>query len=400
MITQFSFKNFKSYRDETIIDFKAVAGSGFKESLLFDGNKEYYLPVSVIYGPNGGGKSNALEALSCLINLITYPLLLMKGMVQKASIAVSTFKFNDFSRTEPIVFEVFFQPNNGYEYNYLLSLQKGHIVKEHLYRRKLVNNGRISKLFDRDDNGITLGAGIRNRRINTDIKEHMPFLSFLAGTYNIESVNDAASWFENVIIIDYSQPIYEAQTIWFKDEKYKQNVISFRNDTGLNITDIIFNDDNPDTVSILFEHTVDNVKYLLPINQESNGTQKLFSILPYVMNTLFGGMLLIIDELDAKLHPQLLKYIIMLFKDPEINKKKAQLFFTSHDVSTMKSSVFRTDEIWFAYKKEDESSDLYSLYELRDESGNHIGTHTAFDKQYLEGRYGADPYLRHMTDWS
>ena len=90
----------------------------------------------------------------------------------------------------------------------------------------------------------------------------------------------------------------------------------------------------------------------------------------------------------------------MLFKNPEINRKKAQLVFTSHDVSTMKSSVFRTDEIWFAYKKDDESSDLYSLYELRDENGNHIGTHTAFDKQYLEGRYGADPYLKNMMDWS
>lgn len=77
----------------------------------------------------------------------------------------------------------------------------------------------------------------------------------------------------------------------------------------------------------------------------------------------------------------------------------AQLIFTSHDISTMKSSVFRTDEIWFACKRKDESSDLYSLYEIKDENGNHIQPSASFDKQYLEGRYGADPYFRNMMDW-
>ena len=156
-------------------------------------------------------------------------------------------------------------------------------------------------------------------------------------------------------------------------------------------------DDN--SVDIFFEHTVNGQKYKLNIMQESNGTQKLFNVLPLVIIALSEGRLLVFDELDAKLHPKLLKFIIMLFKNPEINTQNAQLLFTSHDISTMKSSVFRTDEIWFACKPDDESSDLYSLYEMRDESGNHIQPSAAFDKQYLEGKYGADPYLRRIIDW-
>lgn len=104
-------------------------------------------------------------------------------------------------------------------------------------------------------------------------------------------------------------------------------------------------------------------------------------------------------SLDAKLHPKLLRYIISLFTNREINKKGAQLVFTSHDMSTMKNDVFRRDEIWFAALDDNHSSELYSLYEIRKEDGKRINHTAAYDKQYLEGRYGADPYLRTMLDW-
>jgi AAA15 family ATPase/GTPase len=173
------------------------------------------------------------------------------------------------------------------------------------------------------------------------------------------------------------------------------------NEVGINISNFNFvkKADDDTSYDLIFEHTVNGKTYPLNINQESDGTQKLFNVLPLVIIALAEGRLLVIDELDAKLHPKLLKFIIMLFKNPEINIRNAQLIFTSHDVSIMKSSVFRTDEIWFACKLDDESSDLYSLYELRDENENHIQPSAAYDKQYLEGRYGADPYFRNMMDW-
>ena len=112
--------------------------------------------------------------------------------------------------------------------------------------------------------------------------------------------------------------------------------------------------------------------------------------------------MVIIDELDAKLHPKLLRYVISLFKNPKVNENGAQLLFTSHDMSTMKNTVFRRDEIWFAALNEMRSSEIYSLYEIRHEDNERVKSTAAFDKQYLEGRYGADPYLQNMLsggDW-
>ena len=121
---------------------------------------------------------------------------------------------------------------------------------------------------------------------------------------------------------------------------------------------------------------------------------------PYILNEYklddICDVLLIMDELDAKLHPKLLRYVISMFKNKKINKHGAQLLFTSHDIATMKNTVFRRDEIWFAALNEKHSSEIYSLYEIRREDNERVNSTAAFDKQYLEGRYGADPYLQNM----
>ena len=107
----------------------------------------------------------------------------------------------------------------------------------------------------------------------------------------------------------------------------------------------------------------------------------------------------VIDELDAKIHPVLLKYVIMLFNNMEINRKGAQLIFTSHDLSTMSNEVFRRDEIWFVAKGNNQNSKLYSLVEFKTGNGEVVRKDAKYDKQYLEGKYGADPYLRRIIDW-
>ena len=398
MLCQFIFKNYKSYRDETILDMQAVSSQGFEHSLLPDGNKQEMLPVAAIYGPNAGGKSNVLDALKCLHSLVVFPILLFRGQVTEQPVNCVPFLFDEKTPNEPTDFEIFFIPNAEFEYRYQISVQKGKIVEENLYRRKLAPNSRISTLFERRNGEIKLGASIRKQSINTDVNELMPYLSFLAINFKIEPINIAAKWFEMCIIKNYANPFEELRIVMRADEESKKKLVELLIDVGITISGIQY-DDNDDSVDILFDHTVNNHTYQLHLSDESDGTQKLFNVLPLVIIALTEGRLLVLDELDAKLHPKLLRFLIMLFKNPEINQHKAQLIFTSHDISTMKSSVFRTDEIWFAYKKDDESSDLYSLYELRDENGNRIGPNTAYDKQYLEGRYGADPYFRNMMEW-
>ena len=107
-----------------------------------------------------------------------------------------------------------------------------------------------------------------------------------------------------------------------------------------------------------------------------------------------------IDELDAKIHPVLLRYVIMLFNNMEINKNGAQLIFTSHDLSTMNNDIFRRDEIWFVAKGKEQNSKLYSLVEFKTTKGESVRMDAKYDKQYLEGKYGADPYLKKIIDWS
>ena len=137
----------------------------------------------------------------------------------------------------------------------------------------------------------------------------------------------------------------------------------------------------------------------LNLSEESSGTKKLFGLMPFIADSLLKGTTLVIDELDAKIHPVLLRHIIMMFNDIDINKKKSQLIFTSHDLSTMNSEVFRRDEIWFAAKGNAQNSKLYSLVEFKNEKGESVRKDAKFDKQYLEGKYGADPYLRRIIDW-
>lgn len=256
-------------------------------------------------------------------------------------------------------------------------------------------------LFERDNNTITLGASINKASINVDINSKMPYISFLAVNYDIQSTNLAVRWFQNCIIKNYGNPMAELQLIMVENVDFKQKLIQLINDVGINISDYQFIETSLDKKSydIIFNHEVNGKMYPLNIRQESDGTQKLFNILPLVIIALTEGRLLIFDELDARLHPKLLKFIVMLFKNPKINTANAQLIFTSHDVSTMKSSVYRTDEIWFACKNDEEASDLYSMNEIRDTNNAHIKPTSAYDKQYLEGRYGADPYLKNMLEW-
>ena len=137
----------------------------------------------------------------------------------------------------------------------------------------------------------------------------------------------------------------------------------------------------------------------IPFEEESSGTRKLFSCMARILDCLRDGTLLIADELDAKLHPKLLQYIIELFTDPKSNRKGAQLLFTSHDITTMTPEIFRRDEIWFCALDPQNASRLYSLISFKKENGKTPRNDESYSKQYLEGRYGADPYIRKILDW-
>lgn len=398
MLCQFSFKNFKSYKNETVFDFQAAALPEHMNSLIIQEKASELLPVSVIYGPNGGGKTNLIRALTCLITLVVSPIHELgknrNKMIFQQKVPCEPFSFDKTSLNEPTEFNIFFR-TNGSEYRYYIALTKDEITSESLYR-KTIGGKKTATIFEREGLEIELGASLSKGSVNTEVNPKMPYLSFLAINYNFPKIAEVQKWFEACIIRNYANPQVEMSMLISEDQMFKRNFLSAMNDMGIDISDYYLDKENND---MLLVRNINKENYPISFSSESDGTKKLFASLPILMIAIAEGRLVIIDELDAKLHPKLLRYIISLFTNKDINKNGAQLIFTSHDMSTMKNDVFRRDEIWFAALDNDHSSELYSLYEIRKEDGNRINNTAAYDKQYLEGRYGADPYLRTMLDW-
>ena len=317
MLCQFSFQNFKSYKDETTFDFRAMAIPEFQDALIRQEKAEDLLPVSAVYGPNGGGKTNLLQAFFCLINLVVKPIHALE------------------KNRQPMIFQ----------------------------------------------------QGISKASINLDVNPKMPYLSFLAINYNIPVIAEVQNWFESCITQSYANPRAENIVLVSKSETTKESLIHALNDVGIDLSGYRYDEDSK---HLFTQRTINGKVYELPFEAESDGTKKMIAALPVLMVALQEGRTVVVDELDAKLHPKLLRYVIQMFKNPELNKKGAQLLFSSHDLTTMKNTVFRRDEIWFAAMNDNHESEIYSLYEFRQEDNTRVKSTAAFDKQYLEGRYGAD----------
>lgn len=403
MLCQFTVKNFQCLKDETTFDFQATSISEHEESLITDVDGEKFLPLGVIYGPNGSGKSTVLQAIYTLAAKIMRPICAVgcenKECLKKNGNAhIKPFRFDKDTTNLPTEFEIFFRTEKN-EYQYVISFLKDKIVNEELYKR-LIAGSRYSTLFKRKNGGkIELKGSFRTYNCD-NISDNLPLLSFLGITHRRNAtVKDIVDWFENKIdFINYSNPRQEAKIPVVRSENLKSLVLKMMMEMDLGISNYRV-EESEENLKVYTEHTVGNKTYELELVEESNGTIKIFGILPYLADALLNGSTLIVDELDAKLHPLLLKYIIGLFNDSKVNKNGAQLIFTSHDLSTMNVENFRRDEIWFVAKGENNASKLYSLIEFKCENGKTERKDARYDKRYLEGRYGADPYLRKIIDW-
>lgn len=402
MLCQFTVKNYKSIRDEVTLDMQAAAISEHEDKVIVDKDGEQFLPVSAIYGPNGGGKSNVLEALHTLAAKVLRPLYATgdnedRIFLQKKLI-IEPFAFSEETKNKPTEFEIFFRTEMA-EYRYILHVKKDIVVYESLDRVKL-DTGRRSALFERDEE-IVLKGVFAKLKISDELSATLPLLSYLGITYKKnEVVKDVMEWFEyGIDFLNYGNPIEELRMAVSNSDDVKQLMLDMIQEMDLDIVDFRVVEDENDRIDVYTKHLVEGYEAELDLLEESSGTKKLFGLMPFIAASLLTGTVLVIDELDAKIHPVLLRHIIMMFNDMNINKKKAQLIFTSHDLSTMNSEVFRRDEIWFVAKGNAQNSKLYSLVEFKNEKGESVRKDAKFDKQYLEGKYGADPYLRRIIDW-
>lgn len=403
MLCQFTVRNFKSIRDAVTFDMQATAISEHEDRIIKDKDEELYLPVSAVYGPNGGGKSNVLEALHSLVTKVLRPLYATSNneeiAIKMKKLVIEPFAFDEETRNKPTEFELFFRTEMA-EYRYELTVKREIIEYERLDRIKL-ETGRKSALFERDEDEITLKGAFARLKTSDELSDTLPLLSYLGITYRKnEVVQDVLDWFdEEINFLNYGNPMQELRMAVSKSEDVKKLMLQMIQEMDLDIVDFRVEEKENDRIEVFTKHIIDEYEAELNLFDESSGTKKLFGLLPFIAKSLLKGTTLVIDELDAKIHPVLLKYLIMTFSDMEKNKKGAQLIFTSHDLSTMNSEVFRRDEVWFVAKGNRQNSKLYSLVEFKNKKGESVRKDAKFDKQYLEGKYGADPYLRKIIDW-
>ena len=396
MLCQFRFQNFSSYRDETVFDMQAAGIGELRDSLIPppEGRFSPLLPVSAIFGPNGGGKSNALNALACLISLV----LGRAGGEDPFRISqhkCSPFRLDERSKSAPTEFELFFRTNAA-QYQYQLSLLAGQVAGESLSCiRTPCRLRRPTFLFARNGGQIELGSALR-RTAPLSPDPDVPLLSLLASERGLSAVRDAMSWFERCRGIDIGASDRNRQlTQTLGDPEAKARLLALLAEMEIPISDCSLRAEDG---GIVTTHTVNGRSYQLDVEDESEGTAKLLGLLPCVLSSLDRGGPLLADELDAKLHPQLLRRVIQLYTDPKRNPRGAQLIFTCHDVSIMKSDLLRRDEIWFAAQNSENASELWSLYDIQDKSGKRIKSAASYDRQYLAGRFGADPYFNRILE--
>ena len=278
-------------------------------------------------------------------------------------------------------------------------MHSNEIVSEGLWRRKL-GASRTAMLFEREGTDVELGPSLRKLATAATFNPYLPYLSFLCINFDTPVIREAASWFLNGVFLNYNSSYLERALEQMLDEDDSPEVTRFLRAVDVRIDGFrVEKAAEEHRQRVFVKHAVGGKDYELRLSEESAGTQKLMGLASFLLAALERGGTVVVDELDAKLHPKLLRYVILLFKDPEINKSGAQLIFSSQDVSAMRNDVFRRDEIWFAARNEDAASQLWSLADIREANGNLVSKNAAFDKQYLSGRYGADPYLARIEEW-
>lgn len=390
MLIKFNFKNFKSFKEENQLDMEASAIKEHTYNITTKNNINI-LKVAAIYGANASGKTNVLQAFDYMKQRILVSDDSKKFNTQES---IYTFMINN----EPMCFEVEILCKNDKIYKYGFEMKKDKIISEWLYEKRI---NKFYTIFERNNNNVT----INKKNIYNNIDEKTLFLNIYSKIdKENECINNVYDWFINANYLELENPKFEnilntrISLKILNDEKYKKELLKFIqsfDNTIEGIKTVPYKIENlEEVVKIeLIHKTKDNVLASLPLELESNGTRKMFHLFDFFMEALKNGMILFVDELDAKLHPLLTKYIINLFHNKETNKGNGQLIYSTHDTINLNKEIFRRDEIWFTEKNTYGESELYTLSDYTLDNETKVRNDATYNKDYLTGRYGAIPIL-------
>jgi len=421
MLLNFAFQNFRSFKDEVMLSMEAAPIKELHSS-VFQEYKYNLLPAAVVYGPNSSGKSNLIESLAQMRGIVL-------GSVRlnpTDKLPYDPFALDLESAGKPSSFEVQFLWD-GARYTYGVKYNSERILEECLYEQKYRERDYPLFLRSMDDISVSSSRFAEGIGKESSTPANRLFLSLVA-QLNGEKSKRIIEWFNRFNVLNgLSSEDYEGFSLrMFKDNLAgRHEALEFFDHLQLGFEDILVTEidfasalqrsgmpeelqkiylkGNQDekilqmsTKHKIFDkegHVID-YKFFDKNKMESAGTKKMIELSGPVFDTLAKGQVLVIDELDAKLHPMLTQSIVKLFMDPEVNTKHAQLIFNTHDVTLLNLDFIRRDQIWFTQKDKKDSTELYSLVEFRDDKGVKVRKDRSIAKDYMNGRYGAIPNLK------
>jgi AAA15 family ATPase/GTPase len=418
MLVEFRAKNFRSLRDEQVLSLVAST-----DKTLLDTHAQatgltaapHVLKCAVVYGANASGKSNLIKALQYMRGVVVESAAFQPGQTFDR---LQPFKLDACSGTQPTAFEVtFILAGVRYQYGFAMNAQR--IVSEQLLVYKAFKPQRwFARHFDAQSGRdvYEFGPSLKGAKNLWEgaTRPNALFLS-VAVQLNSEALRPVFDWFANRLVIFNEQsplsPHFSMQML--KHEARRKAICEFLRAADISIADIevatkqamvhtiqfdratgkreeAISEQAVDEVK--FHHITENGKSVFDLKDESSGTQQLLFLTGPILDILNKGLTLVVDELDTSLHTLLVQALVRLFHRPEVNTGGAQLIFTTHDTSLLDAyGLFRRDQIWFVEKHLDQSSSLYPLLDFSPRKNE------ALERGYLQGRYGALPFLRNQA---
>ncbi len=415
MLIQFRFKNYKSFKDDTILDLSATKITEHADRVVQIGN-EKILPAAAIFGANASGKSNVLQAFRFMSTYVIESFAFGGEGDDKKSkskkLKQTPFLFDKDSRDAESSFEVYFISSEDAgckSYNYGFTLDQTGIVEEWLnVKSKTARSYKAVFYRNRDELDLS-GLPAKSQEIVKMTLEPETLIVSLGAKLKISKLKCIRDWFYDTNFTNFGNPIenvFLSSLIpdGFADDKdVQKKVVDYfatfdSSIVGFNVEVIKSDDEDSRHVKIDALHKIIGTDDLasIPLEEESDGTLKMFALYPALQDTLESGGVLFVDELNARLHPLLVRGFLITFLNPETNPKHAQLVFTTHDSWQLSNNLLRRDEIWFTEKEQSGVSTLYSLADFVDEDGIKIRKDESYEKNYLLGKYGAIPTLKYF----
>jgi uncharacterized protein len=424
MLIEFSVGNYRSFKEK--VTFSMVAANLVSQDKNLDINNVFaidkelsLIKSAAIYGANASGKSNLAKALQFMKWFMVNS---SKETQSTEAIGVEKFRLSTETDDQPSFFEIVFLLD-GQQHRYGFTADREKVRSEWLY---YVPKTRETKLFDRQEDKFDIAKVLKADGIASKTRSNALFLS-VSAQFNVSKSDSVLHWliFHLNFISGLDDTKFLNDTIQnlFRTDIYDE-AIKLIDRFDLSITgvrqkpthaDITLQDainsgkDRKEILDIMREsfHVLMSNRTIETIHQkfnsdrevvssesfdlsvdESAGTQKLFALVSFLVDTLKYGQVLIIDEFDARLHPLMSRSIVELFNSNQTNPHNAQLIFMTHDTNLLSNKIFRRDQIWFTEKDRYGATALYSLAEYK------VRNDDSFESDYIKGKYGAIPYIQ------